>query len=81
MDLLDEVAEKFADVLDYGLMSSPEHNKVSAQLNEFCENKLTEEQADELNDMIGKLSSAIFHSSVKSGMKLGAKLTAELLRR
>ena len=81
MDLLDEVVEKFADVLDYELMSNPEHNKVSAQLNEFCENKLTEEQADELYDMIGKLSSAIFHSSVKSGMKLGAKLTAELLRR
>ena len=48
MDLLDEVAEKFADVLDYELMSSPEHNKVSAQLNEFCENKLTEEQAIEI---------------------------------
>ena len=30
MNLLDEVMEKFADVLDYELMSSPEHNKVSA---------------------------------------------------
>jgi len=81
MNVLDEIAEKFADVLDYELMSSPEHNEASAQLNEFCENSLTKEQATKLNDIVGKLSSAIFHSSVKSGMKLGAKLTAELLKR
>ena len=81
MNVLDEIAEKFADVFDYELMSSPEHNIAYARLNEFCENRLTSEQADELNEIIGKLSSAIFHSSVKSGMKLGAKITAELLRR
>ena len=81
MNVLDEVADKFAEVLDYELMSSPEHNQVSAQLNEFCKNKLTEEQANELSDIIGKLSSAIFRSCVKSGMRLGAKITAELLGR
>ena len=40
MDILDELAEKFAINLDSTLMSNPEYNKVSLQLKEFYENNL-----------------------------------------
>lgn len=80
MDILDELAEKFAINLDSTLMSNPEYNKVSFQLKEFFENKLSAEQVSELDVITGMLSSAIFYSAIKAGMKLGAKITAGLLK-
>ena len=80
MDILDELAEKFSINLDSTLTSNPEYNKSSFLLNEFYENKLSAEQASELDVIIGMLSSAIFYSSVKAEMRLGSKITAELLK-
>ncbi len=80
MDILDELAEKFAINLDSTLVSNPEYNKVSLQLEELYEKKFSKEQASELDALIGKLSSVIFHSATRAGMKLGAKITAELLK-
>ncbi len=80
MDILDELAEKFAINLDSTLMSNPEYNKVSLQLKEFYENKLSADQASELDVLIGMLSSAIFYSATKAGMKLGARITAKLIK-
>ncbi len=80
MDILDELAEKFAINLDSTLISNPEYNKVSLQLKEFYENKLSAEQTSELDVLIGMLSSVIFYSATKAGMKLGARITAELLK-
>lgn len=79
MDILDELIEKFAVTLDLELINNPDYNQTSSVLNDFCENKLSEELASELNKIIGKLSSEIFHSATKSGMKLGAKIFSELL--
>lgn len=80
MGILEELAEKFAISLDSTLMSNPEYNKASLQLRELYENKLSAEQASELDAIIGMLSSAIFYSATKAGMKLGARITAELLK-
>ena len=80
MDILDELVEKFAINLDSTLMCSPEYKKTSLHLEEFYKDKLSAEQSSELDVIIGMLSSAIFYSAVKAGMKLGVKITAELLR-
>lgn len=80
MDILDDLIEKFAISLDSTLMSNPEYNKTSLQLKELFENKLSAEQASELDLIIGMLSSAIFYSATKTGMRLGAKITAGLLK-
>lgn len=80
MDILDDLIEKFAISLDSTLMSNPEYNKISLQLKELFENKLSAEQASELDLIIGMLSSAIFYSATKAGMRLGAKITAGLLK-
>ena len=47
---------------------------------ELYENKLSAEQTSELDVLIGMLSSAIFYSATKAGMKLGARITAELIK-
>lgn len=80
MNILDELAEKFAINLDSTLVSNPEYNKVSLQLQELYEKKFSKEQTSELDALIGKLSSVIFNSAAKAGMKLGAKIAAELLK-
>ena len=80
MNILDELAEKFAINLNSTLVSNPEYNKVSLQLQELYEKKFSKEQTSELDALIGKLSSVIFNSAAKAEMKLGAKITAELLK-
>ncbi len=79
MSILDDLTEKFIVEMDAMLTQDARYRIASAQLNEFCETRLTPEQADELNDLVGKLSSAIFHAAARSGMKLGASITAGLL--
>ncbi|MBO5612555.1 MAG: hypothetical protein J5918_08170 [Prevotella sp.] len=79
MDILDELTNKFTDLLDTGLVASPDYQKASALLNDFSENKLSEEQSKELTDLVGSLSSAIFRASTRAGMKLGAAISAGLL--
>lgn len=79
MSILDDLTEKFIVEMDAMMTKDAQYRIASAQLNEFCETKLTPEQADELNDLVGKLSSAVFHAAARSGMKLGASITAGLL--
>ena len=79
MSLLDEVMDRFADTLDAELMADSKHNKFSEALNSFCEESLTSEQAEKLNEIAGQLTSAIFRTAVRTGMRFGARLTAELL--
>ena len=80
MGILDELTEKFAINLDLTLVSNPEYNKVYLHLQELYEKKFSKEQTSELDALIGKLSLVIFNSAAKAGMKLGAKIAAELLK-
>lgn len=79
MDILDDIIDCYTLTIDKALMSDLKHNQVTEMLNQFCMEQLSEKQADELNEIVGKLSSAIFLSSAKAGMKIGAQITAELL--
>lgn len=79
MSILDDLTEKFIVEMDAMMTKDAQYRIASAQLNEFCETKLPPEQTDELNDLVGKLSSAVFHAAARSGMKLGASITAGLL--
>ena len=79
MDILDDLTNKFMDEMDALLAANPQYREASAEINTFCEKYLTTDKAEELNDLVGKLSSAIFRAASRSGMKLGAKITAGLL--
>lgn len=79
MDILDDIIDCYTLTIDKALMSDLKHNQATEMLNQFCTEQLSEKQADELNEIVGKLSSAIFLSSAKAGMKIGAQITVGLL--
>ena len=79
MDILDDLTNKFMDEMDALLTADTKYQQASAEINAFCEQHLTADKVEELNDLVGKLSSAIFRAASRSGMKLGAKITAGLL--
>ena len=79
MDILDEIIDRFTLTIDKELMSNLNHNQATEMLNKFCTEQLSEKQSDELNEIVGRLSSAIFLSSAKAGMKIGAQITVRLL--
>lgn len=78
MDILDELAEKFAITLDFQLCNNSDYLKSTALLHEFSE-ELTAEQSAELDDIAASLTAAAFNSGVRSGLKLGAQIAVGLI--
>ncbi len=78
MDILDELAEKFAITLDSQLCSNSDYLKAMALLREFAQG-LSTEQSAEIDDIAGRLTSASFNAGVRSGLKLGARIAVGLL--
>ena len=78
MDILDELAEKFAITLDSQLCSNSDYLKAMALLHELSK-ELSAEQSAELDDIAGRLTSASFNAGVRSGLKLGARIAVGLL--
>ena len=78
MDILDELAEKFALTLDSQLCINSDYLKSTALLHEFSEG-LSAEQSAELDDIAGRITSAAFNAGVRSGLKLGARITVGLI--
>ena len=79
MDILDDLTNKFMDEMDALLTADSKYQQASAEINAFCEKYLTTDKAEEINDLVGKLSSAVFRTASRSGMQLGARITAGLL--
>ena len=78
MDILDELAEKFAITLDTELCNNSEYLKAMAQLHELSEG-LPAEKATELDDIAAALTSATFNAGIRSGLRLGAKIAVGLI--
>lgn len=80
MDVLDELTERFMDELDAALCSDIKYTKANSELHDFIDRELAPDKTSELNELVGKLTSALFNVTYKSGMKLGARITAGLLK-
>lgn len=78
MDILDELAEKFAITLDSQLCNNSDYLKSTALLHEFSEELSAEKSAD-LDDIAAALTAAAFNSGVRSGLKLGARIAVGLI--
>ena len=78
MDILNELAEKFAITLDSQLCNNSDYLKSTALLHELSE-ELPAEKATELDDISAALTSAAFNAGVRSGLKLGAKIAVGLI--
>lgn len=79
MDILDELTDCFMDELDAALCSDIKYIMANAKLHDFIDGELPPDKISELNELIGNLTSALFNTACKAGMKLGAKITAGLL--
>lgn len=78
MDILNEIAERFAITLDSELCNDSSYLKSAALLHELAEG-LPAEKATELDDIAAGLTSAAFNAEVRSGLKLGAKIAVGLI--
>ena len=79
MDIIEEIIDRFTLTIDKELMSNLNHNRATERLNKFCVEQLSEKQSEKLNEIVGKLSSAIFLSAAKAGMKIGSQIAVSLL--
>ena len=78
MEILNKLAEKFAITLESKLCDNADYLKAIALLHELAE-ELSSEQSAELDDIVGRLTSAAFNVGVRSGLKLGARIAVGLL--
>lgn len=78
MDILNELAEKFAITLDSELCNDSDYLKSMGLLHEFSEN-LSDEKASELNDIAAGLTAAAFNAGIRSGLRLGARIAVGLI--
>ena len=79
MNILDEIAERFAVTLDSSLRDNADYARTYAMIHEFSELKLSATDAEELEDLVGRLASAVFTSSTTASMQLGAQIAVALL--
>ena len=78
MDILNELAERFAITLDSELCNDSNYLKAMAQLHELSEG-LPAEKATELDDIAAALTLAAFNAGIRSGLRLGAKIAVGLI--
>lgn len=78
MDILNELAERFAITLDSELCNDSSYLKAMAQLHELSEG-LTAETAMELDDIAASLTAAAFNAGIRSGLRLGAMIAVGLI--
>ena len=78
MDILNELAEKFAITLDSELCNDSSYLKAMAQLHELSEG-LSAEKATEIDDIAASLTAAAFNAGVRSGLRLGARIAVGLI--
>lgn len=78
MDILNELAEKFAITLDSELCNDSSYLKAMAQLHELSEG-LSAEKATELDDIAASLTAAAFNTGIRSGLRLGARIVVGLI--
>lgn len=78
MDILNELAERFAITLDSELCNDSNYLKEMAQLHELSEG-LAADKATELDDIAAGLTAAAFNAGIRSGLKLGARIAVGLI--
>lgn len=78
MDILDELADKFALTLDSQLCNNSDYLKATAMLNELVR-EFPIKKATEIEDIAADLTAATFNTGIRSGLKLGARIAVGLI--
>lgn len=78
MDILDELAEKFALTLDSELCNNSDYLKTTALLHEITR-ELPVKKATELENIAADLTATAFNAGIRSGLRLGARIAVGLI--
>ena len=78
MDILDELAEKFALKLDSELCNNCDYLKATGLLHEISR-ELPVKKATELEKTAADLAAAAFNAGISSGLRLGARIAVGLI--
>lgn len=78
MDILDDLADKFALTLDSQLCNNSDYLKATAMLNELVR-EFPIKKATEIEDIAADLTAAAFSAGIRSGLKLGARIAVGLI--
>ena len=78
MDILDELADKFALTLDSQLCNNSDYLKATAMLHELIR-EFPIKKATEIEDIAADLTAAAFSAGIRSGLKLGARIAIGLI--
>ena len=78
MDILDELADKFALTLDSQLCNNSDYLKATAMLNELVR-EFPIKKATEIENIAADLTAAAFNTGIRSGLKLGARIAVGLI--
>lgn len=78
MDILDELAEKFAITLDSQLCNNSDYLKTTAMLHEISR-ELPIKKATELENISADLTAAAFNAGIRSGLRLGSRIAVGLI--
>ena len=79
MKMIDLITDKFVVEIDREMSADENYKNITMTLNEFLESEFSKEKANQVEEMIGRLISAVENASAAAGIKIGAKLTAALL--
>lgn len=79
MKMIDLITDKFVVEIDREMSADENYKNITMTLNEFLEREFSTEKANQAEEMIGRLISAVENASAAAGIKIGAKLTAALL--
>ncbi len=80
MDIIKDLQDNFRDEIDSHLASDSTYQKAEEELYNYMGKNLSEEKADELEFLLGRVTSAVEYISLETGMKIGAKIAAGLLK-
>lgn len=79
MKMIDLITDKFVVEIDREMSADENYKNITMTLNEFLDGEFSKEKANQVEEMIGRLISAVENASAAAGIKIGAKLTAALL--
>lgn len=79
MKMIDLITDKFVVEIDKEMSADENYKNITMTLNEFLEKEFSKEKANQVEEMIGRLISAVENASAAAGIKIGAKLMAALL--
>lgn len=80
LSIISEIEDKFSDEIDIRLAEDEAYQKAIKDLFCFLKENVSDDKEEQYNDLVGRLTSSLMRISFSVGMKIGARLEAELLK-